>query len=169
MKKKTIAAIITLVALPVFGTTGVYAAGDGGADAGNGGADLPNSVKQEFANGKSAVYSGRYDKAIQHLKEVVTREPRNVDAYNYLGFSYRKTGNLELAAASYRLVFSIDPNHKGALEYQGELFLILGDLSAAQRNLARLEKLCPTTCKELAELKRAIADFTATRVSSLGG
>ena len=168
MRKKTFAAIIALVALTVFGTAGVYAAGDGGADDGNGGADLPKSVKQEFSNGKSAVYSGRYNKAIQHLKEVVAREPRNAAAHNYLGFSYRKTGKLELAAASYRLVFSIDPNHKGALEYQGELYLILGDLSAAQQNLARLEKLCSTTCKELAELKRAVADFTATRVSSLG-
>ena len=53
-------------------------------------------------------------------------------------------------------------------KYQGELFLKLGDLSAAQQNLARLEKLCLANCKEFAELKRAIADFTATRVGNRG-
>lgn len=135
---------------------------------GNGGVDPPKPDKQDFADGKSAAYSGRYQTAIRLLKQGVNREPRNADAHNYLGFSYRKLGKLELAAASYQRVFSIDPNHKCALEYQGELYLILGHLSSAQKNVTRLENLCPSTCKELAELKRAIADFTATSVSGPG-
>ena len=121
-----------------------------------------NSAKKHFADGKSAVYSGRYETAIRLLKKVVVLEPKNADAHNYLGFSYRKTGKLDLAASSYTQVFAVNPDHKGALEYQGELFLKLGNLSGANKNLAKLEKLCPSTCKELAELKRAIADFTAT-------
>ena len=120
------------------------------------------SVNKDFTDGKSAVYSGRFGAAIRLLKKVVAQEPKNADAHNYLGFSYRKIGKLDLAASSYKQVFSINPDHKGALEYQGELFLKLGNLSGANENLAKLEKLCPSTCKELAELKRAIADFTAT-------
>ena len=121
-----------------------------------------NPAKKDFADGKSAVYSGRFETAIRLLKKVVAQEPKNADAHNYIGFSYRKIGKLDLAASSYKKVFSINPDHKGALEYQGELFLKLGNLSGANENLAKLEKLCPSTCKELAELKRAIADFTAT-------
>ena len=121
-----------------------------------------NPAKKDFAAGKSAVYSGRFETAIRLLKKVVAQEPKNADAHNYIGFSYRKIGKLDLAASSYKQVFSINPDHKGALEYQGELFLKLGNLSWANENLAKLEKLCPSTCKELTELKRAIADFTAT-------
>ncbi|MDC0190328.1 tetratricopeptide repeat protein [Rhodospirillales bacterium] len=127
-----------------------------------------NSAKKHFANGKSAVYSGRFEIAIRLLKKVVAQEPKNADAHNYIGFSYRKTGKLDLAASSYKQVFAINPDHKGALEYQGELFLKLGNLSGANENLAKLERLCPSSCKELAELKRAIADFTATHGDGKG-
>ena len=78
----------------------------------------------DFAEGKAAAYSGRYVEAIRLLKKVVDVEPKNADAYNYLGYSYRKIGKLELAESSYQYVFAINPNHKGALEYQGEMFYL---------------------------------------------
>ena len=121
-----------------------------------------NPEKKNFADGKSAVYSGRFETAIRLLKKVVAQEPKNADAHNYLGFSYRKIGKLDLAASSYKQVFSINPDHKGALEYQGELFLNFGIFYGEIKNMLNIKKLCPSTCKELAELKRAIADFTAT-------
>ena len=117
----------------------------------------------DFAEGKAAAYSGRYVEAIRLLKKVVDVEPKNADAYNYLGYSYRKIGKLELAESSYQYVFAINPNHKGALEYQGEMFLKQDNLSAAKKNLSRLKGLCPSGCKELSELERAIADFKAIR------
>ena len=121
------------------------------------------TTRDDFEGGKSAVYSGRFEEAIRLLTKVVNIEPKNADAHNYLGYSYRKIGKLELAASSYQLVFAINPDHKGALEYQGELFLKQGNLSAAKKNFSRLEKLCPSGCKERAELGRAIADFNAVR------
>ena len=149
------AIVITLVALMTFGVTDVRGMGKENADP-------PKSQKNIYSEGKSAVNAGRYQTAIQLLKQVIAQDLENADAHNYLGFSYRKIGKLDLAAESYRRVFSVEPNHKGALEYQGELFLRLGNLTSAQMNLAKLAKLCLSNCTEFLELKRAIADFTAT-------
>jgi tetratricopeptide (TPR) repeat protein len=44
-----------------------------------------------------------------------------------LGFSFRKMGNLDKAAFYYEKALTISPKHKGALEYQGEMFLTLGN------------------------------------------
>ena len=156
------AIVITLVALMTFGVTDVR--GMGKEDA-----DPPKSQKNIYSEGKSAVNAGRYQTAIQLLKQVIAQDPKNADAHNYLGFSYRKIGNLDSAAESYKQVFSVEPNHKGALEYQGELFLRLGNIISAKLNLAKLAKLCPSKCKEFAELKRAISDFIATDGVRKGG
>jgi hypothetical protein len=46
--------------------------------------------------------------------------------------------------------------HKGALEYQGELFVELGQLDKAKENLAKLNHLCWFGCEEASDLKEAI-------------
>ena len=77
-----------------------------------------------------------------------------------LGFSYRKSGNLDEAAKHYDKALGLDPKHKGALEYQGELFLMLGDKGAAEENLEKLDKICWLGCEELDELRTAIRKFS---------
>lgn len=57
---------------------------------------------------------------------------------------------------NYDRALAIDPNHLGAQEYQGELFLMLGDLDAAQANLDHLTRICGT-CPEREDLREAIA------------
>merc|ERR1711907_826144 len=72
----------------------------------------------------------------------------DADIYNYLGFSYRKMGNLEKAAFYYEKALKISPKHKGALEYQGEMFLTQGNLKLAEANLKKLGKICFLGCKK---------------------
>lgn len=81
----------------------------------------------------------------------------HADVYNLLGFSYRKSGNLKTAATFYAKALDFDANHLGALEYQGEMFVELGQLDKAKANLARLVSLCPTGCEEREDLEKAIA------------
>ena len=153
---KLIIVLSAIITLSIFDVSNVNAMGN----------QDPKPVatnKDDFEVGKSAVYSGRFEEAIRLLIKVVNTEPKNADAHNYLGYSYRKIGKLELAESSYQYVFAINPNHKGALEYQGEMFLKQDNLSAAKKNLSRLKGLCPSGCKELSELERAIADFKAIR------
>ena len=55
----------------------------------------------------------------------------------------------------------LKPDHRGALAYQGELFLLQGNLDGALRNLRRLEALCATPCDEKRELEQAIRAWRA--------
>lgn len=82
---------------------------------------------------------------------------QHADVYNLLGFSLRKSGDPKNALTFYNKALDFDPNHKGALEYQGELFVETGQLDKAKANLALLVSLCPQGCEEREDLEKAIA------------
>ena len=88
------------------------------------------------------------------------------DIYNYLGFSFRKIGDLDKAGMYYNKALTISPKHKGALEYQGEMFLTLGKLKKAETNLKKLEKLCFLGCEEEKMLKASISKYKKGQKSS---
>ena len=89
---------------------------------------------------------------------------QHADVYNLMGFSLRKTGDYKQAYTFYRKALDFDPDHKGALEYLGELYVETGQPDKARENVARLRKLCPSGCEELADLERAISK-TAAKVN----
>ena len=70
-----------------------------------------------------------------------------------LGFSYRKVKNFDSAERNYRRALRLDPKHKAALEYMGELYLETDRRAKAEELLATLEKLCPQGCEELDDLR----------------
>lgn len=105
---------------------------------------------------RAAIDAGDYATAIADLRQVVAEERRNADALNLLGYASRKSGALDQAAEYYDAALSIDPDHLGALEYQGELFIMTGDIDAARANLARLVDLCGS-CEEQEDLAEALA------------
>jgi hypothetical protein len=83
--------------------------------------------------------------------------------------SLRKGPTPDFAGAEkfYNEALRIDPKHRGALEYSGELYLMIGDLPRAEQRLATLDKVCTFGCEEYSDLKKAIAKYKATgKVSS---
>lgn len=114
-------------------------------------------LDEELKSAKQLIEDEQYDQAINRLKDAVASDAGNADAWNLLGYASRKNGELDQSADAYGKALDIDPEHKDALEYQGELFLMLGDKSAAEGNLDKLEKLCPEGCEQLEELIEAIA------------
>ena len=56
---------------------------------------------------------------------------------------------------------AIDPRHRGALEYSGELYLQTGPLDKAEQRLAALDKACFFRCSEYSDLKKAIERYKA--------
>jgi tetratricopeptide (TPR) repeat protein len=82
---------------------------------------------------------------------------QHADIYNLMGFSLRKTGDYKQAYMFYRKALEFDSEHKGALEYLGELYVETGQLEKARENVALLKKLCPSGCEELDDLEAAIA------------
>ena len=83
--------------------------------------------------------------------------------HNLLGYALRKKSPPDLAEAEvhYNRALEIDPKHRLALEYYGELFLMKGDLTGAESMLARLDKVCRFGCEEYRDLKAAVARFKA--------
>lgn len=82
---------------------------------------------------------------------------------NLMGYVLRKQLQPDLDAAErhYKEALRLDPKHRGAHEYIGELYLMRGDLKAAETHLAALDKLCLLPCEEYTDLKEAVARFKA--------
>ena len=128
---------------------------------GAGGGDDYSSVVQKPAGYNEAVAliaTEKYQEAILPLQSAEKMAQNDADIQNLLGFVHRKTGKLDAAGGYYQRALEINPKHKGALEYQGELFLMRGDKDAAEANLAKLDKICWLGCSEYDDLKKAIAE-----------
>jgi tetratricopeptide (TPR) repeat protein len=98
-----------------------------------------------------------YKGALAELTDMLAKY-QHADVYNLMGFSLRKTGDAKQAFVFYRKALDFDPEHKGALEYLGELYVETGQIDKAREQLAALKKLCPGGCEELADLEKAIAE-----------
>ncbi|MDH3595057.1 MAG: tetratricopeptide repeat protein [Rhodospirillales bacterium] len=130
----------------------------GGAQAAGGGDDDPPKNK-DLVRAAALVDKGSYAEALPLLARAVAAEPKNADAYNYLGYSHRKLGDTEAALGFYRKALEIKPTHLGANEYLGELYLELGDLKKAEERLAVLDTACFFGCDEYSDLKEAIKAY----------
>jgi tetratricopeptide (TPR) repeat protein len=97
-----------------------------------------------------------FSAALNLLKQADLSYTNNADINNLLGFSSRNLKQFSASARYYQKALRINPNHLGALEYQGELFLQTKKVSAAKKNLAKLKQLCGVNCEEYLDLKKAI-------------
>ena len=98
-----------------------------------------------------------YAKANKALKAYTKSEPDDADGWNLYAYANRKMNKFEKAEMYYEKALNIDPDHKGALEYQGELYMQTNRPDLAQENLIRLVKLCPDSCYELQKLEQYIS------------
>jgi Flp pilus assembly protein TadD len=123
------------------------------------------AVDPDFTAGVVAVNAQQWPTAIARMQKVVARDSHNADAFNYLGFSYRKSGDYPKAFAAYDQALKLQPMHKGALEYLGEAYLELKQPSRAQEMLARLKAACTvggaslSNCEEYGDLQTALAHY----------
>lgn len=122
-----------------------------------------------LAPARAQIAAKNWGGAIDALKRI--DEPASADWNNLMGYSLRKQPqpDLEGSERHYDAALRIDPNHRGTLEYSGELYLMKGDLARAEQRLATLDKVCTFGCAEYSELKRSIARHKAgTAVSGSG-
>ncbi len=125
----------------------------------------PAPPPSDYSRAVKAVKAEDFRTAVQLLERVVTRDSRNADAFNYLGFSHRKLGDVEQALTFYRKALAIDPKHKGAHEYIGEAYLEKNDLAKAKEHLAKLDDICWFSCEEFDDLKAAVKRYEAKKRS----
>ena len=120
----------------------------------------PSVAVDELAKIRSLIAANNYSQALIELRRVDRVMTNSADVKNLLGFTSRKLGQYSQAGVYYVKALQIDPRHLGALEYQGELFVIQKKMTQAKRNLATLKRLCATSCEEYVDLQDAIIAST---------
>lgn len=153
------AAATALIAVPLMAAP-VLAAGGGGSDA-----PPPTPAKEKCKKGevwnkkkkkcikakagvtpddalyeaaRSLAYAERYDEAIDML--VLAANQNDPRILNYLGFSHRNAGRMEVGLGYYNEAIKRDPDYVLARSYMGQALIQTGDRVGAAVQLAEIEK-----------------------------
>ncbi|MEQ1754159.1 MAG: tetratricopeptide repeat protein [Micropepsaceae bacterium] len=119
------------------------------------------AAASDFDKAEYLIKADKCEEAIPLLLNVVADNGRDADALNYLGYCHRKLGKYPESLGFYKRALAVNPKHKGANEYLGELYLRMNDLAKAEEQHTILKGLCPSGCEELEDLEADIADFKA--------
>lgn len=116
----------------------------------------PTAPADKLAGVRTQIAAKQWSEAIDELKRIA--DAGSADWNNLMGYSLRKqaTPDLDGAERHYDAALRIDPQHRGALEYSGELYLMKGDVGKAEARLAALDKACFLPCREYSDLKAAL-------------
>ena len=138
---------LLIIFLSLFLSLQVYAAG----------MDEDNTIvkPRDYKKAVKLIKKEDYNSAIKLLEEVLEKSKyqKDPDILNEYAFALRKSGNLEKAENYYNKALDIDPAHRGALEYLGELFVDTKRIDEAKKVLAKLNGCL---CEEYSELKSYI-------------
>ena len=126
-----------------------------------GGSSEPERSPDKLDAVRAQIAAKNWSGAIDELKRL--NDTGDADWNNLMGYSLRKAPTPDFAGAEkfYDEALRIDPRHRGALEYSGELYLQTGDLAKAEQRLAVLDKACRFGCAEYSDLKKAVAQYKA--------
>ena len=121
----------------------------------------PQPAPDKLSAVRAQIAARNFTGAIDELKRL--NDTGDADWNNLMGYSLRKSPNPDFAGAEkfYNEALRIDPKHRGALEYSGELYLQEGDVARAEQRLAALDKACFFRCAEYSDLKKAIEQYKA--------
>ena len=147
MKKLTSIILTTLFLSQPLSAAGGYSSGTSSAST--------NTSKDPFGAVYQLIEVKKFAEAHKAL-ENLNVPTKQADKFNLLGFTARKSGDLEKAGSYYKRALEINPKHVRALEYQGELFLQVGKLADAQQNLEKIQRICWLPCDEEKQLEEAI-------------
>ena len=151
--------MIRIFLFTILFSTSVFAASTESTDTNTSASD---QVIKLYNKAYDLVYAEKFDKSLKLLKKIAKRSDlgeMKADVYNLLGFSYRKNDNPDFDNAfnSYKIALEANPDHAGAHEYLGELYLKMGDKFMAEKMLTKLETIVGTNSDEYKKLKKAIA------------
>ena len=91
-----------------------------------------------YEAGRDLAMAGRYGEAITVLGLAADKtDPRIL---NYLGYSHRKSGRIQVGLGYYQEALRINPDYTLVREYLGEAYIQLGDVASAQEPAQRDRK-----------------------------
>ena len=149
--KKTLQSILTSLALviglglaPVLRPAPAYAVDN-----------LSSTDAPDLTSVRAKIKAKDYAAALADLRDIA-EDIQQADVYNLLGFTLRKTGDFKTSLTYYTKALQLEPDHKAAREYLGELYVETGNMEKAKEQLAVLNRLCPGGCEEREDLQKAI-------------
>ena len=113
----------------------------------------------DLEEGRKAVKAKQWRTAINHLEKALQKDRSNADIHNWLGYSYRNSGNMPKGMDHYAAALKLNPNHRGAHEYIGQAYLLQKNRAKAEEHLAALEKICGKKCEEYEDLEKALVAY----------
>jgi len=141
-----------------FAVSPVLAAG--GDSAGSAGADQPGQA--EFRQGWELIQQKQFAAAIVPLKKAIAAQPGNADYLTELAYASRKAGDRDASFAYYEAALKADPDHIGAMNYLGMLYIETDRPHKAAELLEKIDEECFFTCDEYTTLKAALESGDAS-------
>lgn len=113
--------------------------------------DKPDS----YYKAKKLIEKNQFNEAVVLLEETLKKSQyqKDADILTEYAFGLRKIKNFKKSEEYYLKALKINPDHKGALEYIGELYVDTKRINLAKEILIKLEKC---KCEEYSELKNYI-------------
>ena len=116
---------------------------------------LPRSVDL-LKQGEANLAAGKFAEADEALETALAVDPRNRSAYNALARVAQREKLYGQSIRYTKKALLLEPNDRDAIAIQGVAMVEMGATARARENLAKLQKLCPSGCAQLAELSAAI-------------
>jgi Flp pilus assembly protein TadD len=123
--------------------------------------NMESTDAPDLSSVRAKIKANDYAAALAELRDLA-EDTQQADVYNLLGFTLRKTGDFKTSLTYYTKALELQPDHKAAREYLGELYVETGNMAKAKEQLAILAKLCPGGCEEREDLQKAIGAKSAS-------
>ncbi len=123
-----------------------------------------SALRNEAKDQKKA--RSEYEKALKDFQRATELVPNMFQAYNGMGFAYRKMGDYDKALEMYGTALQMAPGFPDAIEYRGEAFLALNRIDDAKQ--AYLD-LFASDRKQAETLMKAMGDWVTQRKAGPAG
>jgi tetratricopeptide (TPR) repeat protein len=151
---KALLAALVVCAVALAAAPAAADPGGGGYNGGEGSQDQVNpEARSLYDYGLSLMGQKRWPQAIQAFTQAVRLSPAYAEAWNTLGYCYRRNKENARALDAYQQALRIRPDYAPAHEYIGRLYLVLGNRNMAMRHYDTLRRL---DARLAADLLRAI-------------
>ena len=117
--------------------------------------NMSSTDAPDLTSVRAKIKAQDYAAALAELRDLA-EDTQQADVYNLLGFTLRKTGDFKTSLTYYTKALELEPEHKAAREYLGELYVETGNIAKAKEQLDVLARLCLGGCEEREDLERAI-------------
>ena len=153
----------TIGHLAIIAFLAACAAARAADDPGAPGAAVQEATDPYLVEARAAIAGKNWPRATSVLRDALAKDAGNADYHNLYAYTLRMgvSPAMDAVFKHYNEALRIDPKHRGAHEYIGEAYLMVGNPGKAREHLKTLDGLCFFGCDEFGKLKKAIAEYEA--------